>query len=241
MGALGTYAGSTARFEQSFRAIADSIEIPGRQDPKANVFRLVHDWLRGGKSGQWLLILDNVDDPDLLPEAGDVGQRGQGARVDGEPRQSMSAYLPRSQNGSILVTSRSKAVALKLVEEKDIVVVQPMAPAQALTLFEKKLGSLGQGDDTAEYPLPLIYFSVLHKFSPQIFPNSHISLNLKASGRSKECWMWSMCKIRDPLSSSMKGKRLFPELRVLLSQALQVRNIEEARDIFLTQCRKRTR
>ena len=147
---LWMHAGSTARLEQSFRDIADYIKIPGREDPKANVFRLVHEWLRDGKSGQWLLILDNVDNPDLLSEAGDVGQRGQGTGVDGERRQPISAYLPQSLNGSILVTSRSRAVALKLVEEKDIVVVQPMTPAQALTLFEKKLGSLGQGEDTAE-------------------------------------------------------------------------------------------
>ena len=36
------------------------------------------------------------------------------------------------------------------MEEKDIVVVQPMTLAQALSLVEKKLGLLGQGDDTAE-------------------------------------------------------------------------------------------
>ena len=147
---LWVHAGSMARLEQSFRDITDYVEIPGRQDPKANVFRLVHDWLRGGNSGQWLLILDNLDNPDLLSEAGDAGQRGQGTGVDGERRQPISAYLPQSQNGSILITSRSQAAAMKLVEEKDIVVVQAMTPAQALMLFEKKLGSLGQGDDTAE-------------------------------------------------------------------------------------------
>ena len=147
---LWVHAGSMARLEQGFRDVVDYVEIPGRQDPKANVFRLVHDWLRDGKSGQWLLILDNVDSPDLLSEAGDAGRQGQGTGVGGEHRQPISAYLPQSQNGSILVTSRSQAVALKLVEENDIMVVQPMTPAQALTLFEKKLGLLGQGDDTAE-------------------------------------------------------------------------------------------
>ena len=139
-----------ARVEQSFRDIADRIEILGRQDPKANVFRLVYDWLRDRKSGQWLLILDNIDNPDLLSEAGNAGQREQGSGVDGKRRQPMLAYLPQSQNGSILVTSRSKDVALKLVEEKDIVAVQPMAAAHALSLFERKLGPLDQSDDTAE-------------------------------------------------------------------------------------------
>ncbi|KAL2053416.1 hypothetical protein ABVK25_006410 [Lepraria finkii] len=140
---LWIHTGSKARLEQSFWDVADYVKIPGWQDPKANVFRFVHDWLRDGKSGRWLLILDNVESTDLLSEVGDAGQRGQGTGVDGEPWQPMSAYLPQSSNGSILVTSRSQAVALTLVEEKDIVAVQPMAPAHALLLFEKKLGPLG--------------------------------------------------------------------------------------------------
>ena len=154
---LWVHAGSMARLEQSFRDTADYAKIPGRQDPKANVFRLVHDWLRDGNNGQWLLILDNIDNPDLLSEVGDAGQQGQGTGKDDERRQPITAYLPQSQNGSILVTSRSKDVALKLVEEKDIVAVQPMAPVHALLLFEKKLGPLDQGDDTAELAAALEY------------------------------------------------------------------------------------
>ncbi|KAL9023934.1 MAG: hypothetical protein Q9196_006874, partial [Gyalolechia fulgens] len=98
----------------------------------------------------WLLILDNADDPHFLPEAGSAGWGRQGTSVDGEPRQPMSAYLPQSQHGSILVTSRSKAVVLNLVEEKDIIAVQPMAPPDALALFKTKLGSLGEDDNLPE-------------------------------------------------------------------------------------------
>ena len=71
---LWIYAGSIVRFEQSFRDLADYIKIPGRQDPKANVFRLVYDWSRDGNNGQWLLILDNIDNPHLFPKAGNAGQ-----------------------------------------------------------------------------------------------------------------------------------------------------------------------
>lgn len=144
------YTGNTARLKQSFRDIADYVKIPGRQDLKANIFRLVHDKLRDVRSGQWLFILDNVDHIDLLSEVGDASQREQGTGVDNECWQPMSAYLPQSQNGSILVTSRSQAVALKLVEKKDIVAVQPMIPSHALALFEKKLGPLDQSDNIAD-------------------------------------------------------------------------------------------
>ena len=40
--------------------------MPGRRDPKANIFKLVHDWLRDEKNGKWLLILDNIDDASFL-------------------------------------------------------------------------------------------------------------------------------------------------------------------------------
>ena len=96
-----------------------------------------------------MLILDNLDNSDLL--------RGQEIGVNSKRRQPITAYLPQSQNGTILITSRNKDVALKLIEEKDIVVVQPMAPVHALSLFEKKLRPLDQGDDTMELAAALEY------------------------------------------------------------------------------------
>ena len=69
----------------------------------------------------------------------------------------MKTYIPQSQHGSILVTSRSQAAASHLMEARDIVPVQPMAREQALLLFEKKLGTSGQGNDIAELAAALEY------------------------------------------------------------------------------------
>ena len=38
----------------------------GRKDPPANVFKLVHDWLRDEKHGEWLLVLDIADSAAIL-------------------------------------------------------------------------------------------------------------------------------------------------------------------------------
>ena len=151
------HASSTARFEQSYRNIADHVKILGRKDPKANILKLVHDWLRDGKNRPWLLVLDNVDDTHFLREAGSAEQEVQETAVDNAISHSMSAFIPQSQNGSILITSRSKEIALKLMEEKDIIVVKPMARSHAVTLFKKKLGSLGDGNDIAELAATLEY------------------------------------------------------------------------------------
>ena len=119
--------------------------------------KLVRDWLHDEKNGSWLLVLDNVDDTYLSPEAGGAGQVVQGTGVDSGNSLPMSAYLPQSQNGSILITSRNKGVAVKLVEEKNIIVVEPMEKTHALALFEKKLGSLGDGNNIAELAAALEY------------------------------------------------------------------------------------
>lgn len=46
-------------------------------------------------------------------------------------------------HGSILVITRSQDEALNLVEQRDIITVDPMSRVDTRTLFEKKLG----GDD----------------------------------------------------------------------------------------------
>jgi len=107
------HASNAARFEQSFRDFADTVKIFGRRDPKANIFKLVHDWLHDSKKGKWVLILDNVDDAGFLLDANIQGQPGDlGSRAS----QPLREYLPRkSQNGSVLITSRSKMATSKLV------------------------------------------------------------------------------------------------------------------------------
>lgn len=73
----------------------------------------------------------------------------------------MTAYFPQSQNESILITSQSKVVTLKLMKEKNIMTVQPMTSSHALTLFEKKSRSLDQSDDTAKLTTALKFMSLV--------------------------------------------------------------------------------
>ncbi|KAL9578554.1 MAG: hypothetical protein Q9203_007052, partial [Teloschistes exilis] len=124
---LWIHASSIARFEQSYRDFADHVRILGRKDPKANNLKLVHDWLRDRENGSWLLVLDNVDDVHLSQETGSADPGVQGTSVDNGIAQPMSAYLPHTQHGSILITCRNEGIARKLVEKRDIIVAEPMA------------------------------------------------------------------------------------------------------------------
>jgi hypothetical protein len=82
------------RFEQSYWEIADQVKIPGRNNPKANIFKLVHDWLRDEKKGKCLLILDNVDDAHFLLEAQSTSWEGEASGLDSRNSQPLLAYLP---------------------------------------------------------------------------------------------------------------------------------------------------
>jgi tetratricopeptide (TPR) repeat protein len=150
------HASNVARFEQSYRDIADRVKITGRRDPQANIFKLVHDWLCDCKQ-RWLLVLDNVDDARFL--------LGGQAKVDGQDPSSnapviqkpLREYLPHCKRGSILVTTRNTQAARSLVEQRDIVHVEPMDEAQALALFEKKLEAQRDSGHVAELAALLEY------------------------------------------------------------------------------------
>ena len=143
------HASNAARFEQSYREIADQIEIPGRSDPKANIFRLVYNWMRDERKGKWILILDNVDDAGFLLDT-QLTARGPPSGLDSRDSQPLREYLPRSRNGSTLMTTRTRGTALQLVEENDMIAVEPMDESRALALFEKKLRMQDNTKDMVE-------------------------------------------------------------------------------------------
>ena len=150
------HASNTARFEESFRDIADQVKIFGRRDAQANIFKLVHDWLCDCKQ-RWLLVLDNVDDARFLLGV-QSNINGQGQTTNAQViRKLLREYLPHCERGSVLVTTRNKEAALKLVNQRDIVLVEPMDEAQALALFQKKLGAQGDSGDVAELAAALEY------------------------------------------------------------------------------------
>ena len=144
------HAGTQARVEQGFRRIADAINLPGRQQPKADILELVHNWLSIERNGKWLIILDSSDDIDVF-----YGARG---AQDSQP---LASYLPQSQNGTVLITSRDKSVARRLTGDgRNIIEVGPMVQDEAVLLLEKRLGPLSDQRIAAElvqalYHVPL--------------------------------------------------------------------------------------
>jgi tetratricopeptide (TPR) repeat protein len=104
----------------------------------------VYDWLRNKRNGKWLLVLDNVDDPDYLFRTPDVSDRSGSNK--GALRNRI-AYLPPCEHGSTLITSRSRVDTARLTDECDIITINPMEESTALALLERKLGHSSATED----------------------------------------------------------------------------------------------
>ncbi|KAJ4171748.1 hypothetical protein NW754_000325 [Fusarium falciforme] len=81
-------------FENAYRDIGRLLGVTGIDDDNVDVKTLVKAALSREAAGQWLLIIDNADDAELL-----FGPT------------SLNESLPFSRNGSILFTTRTHEVA----------------------------------------------------------------------------------------------------------------------------------
>ncbi|KAF4627699.1 hypothetical protein G7Y89_g10454 [Cudoniella acicularis] len=127
------HASTTARFEEGYRRIAEKVKIDGWDKPDVDILQLVTNWLCNEVNGRWVMIVDNADDPNVFFISSANHGLAQVAR-------SLSDFLPQSRTGSIVITSRSRSVAYRLIgRDSDIIKVKPMDQDQALALLHKKL------------------------------------------------------------------------------------------------------
>lgn len=111
-------------FEKGMFDVGKKLSIPGIEDEKADAKELVKQWLSNQTDGKWLLILDNADDQALWGKRSDTKQQ----------EFSLVKYLPRTTNGSILVTTRSRRVATFLAG-KQVIDLSTLSPDEAAEMF----------------------------------------------------------------------------------------------------------
>src|SRR6202011_4227669 len=93
------YASTVYRVDQAYRDIARMLCLPGLNNPNADVFQLVSDWLGDNAHGPWLLVLDNADDMETF-----FSDKSNPSSIGFEQTALLVKYLPSSPNGSILIT-----------------------------------------------------------------------------------------------------------------------------------------
>ena len=137
---------NSSMFEQAYREIGRKLDVPGIDDSTADVKSLVKAALEEGSAGRWLLVVDNLDDPELVS-----GKKGVGGAIDHAP---LAEYLPFSHQGSILITTRNHAVAVALTQSvRGIIAVEEMNAADALQFLNTDLKEEQTGDTASSQDL----------------------------------------------------------------------------------------
>ncbi|KAK0716193.1 hypothetical protein B0H67DRAFT_645841 [Lasiosphaeris hirsuta] len=133
-------ASTVATFSQSYREIAEILQLEGRNEPKVDILRLVYDYLSDEKNGPWLIILDNADDRTLFEPAAPA-EEGGGDTEAGQPPQSPLSYLPQGRHGSILITSRDRRVAEDFAgSTSSIIAVDALDDFDSVQLLRQRSG-----------------------------------------------------------------------------------------------------
>ncbi|KFY17491.1 hypothetical protein V492_00633, partial [Pseudogymnoascus sp. VKM F-4246] len=134
------HASTKTRFEQAYQEMAERLELPGRDDPKANVLRLVYNWLSDEANGQWHMILDNVDDGSVFFGSNYVARGVSPHEQAAGSQPPLGEFLPQSRHGSILITSRNSTAADNLVGTfGNLVPVEPMKEKDSVDLLKTKI------------------------------------------------------------------------------------------------------
>lgn len=105
---------SVARFEETYRGIADRLELLGRSDPKIDTLKLARDWLCDEANGWWTMVVDHADDVEVFYLKRKRGRGGDSQDILAP----LAAFLPQSRNGSISEQGCGSAADGKLQEHQ---------------------------------------------------------------------------------------------------------------------------
>ena len=138
------------RFMQSYRAIAEALQIPEANHPEKDIMRLVQQKLSQYDRAKWLIIVDNVDRKSVLWDK------------DPDPNLSRNRLwdkLPRNENGMILFTTRSRGIAVDAAPH-DYYLLDKLRFSEAEQFLQKSLHhqpALFSTDAAAEFLESLTY------------------------------------------------------------------------------------
>ncbi|KAI9743760.1 MAG: hypothetical protein M1818_002493 [Claussenomyces sp. TS43310] len=164
------HASTTARFLSAYRKIAKKVNIIGYENANTGGPQLVREWFESKDSGRWVMVIDNVDDYELLygPD-----------RLDD--------YIPRSENGSIIMTTRDKRVGISFAGASRVLLIEALNTTQAQNLLTSRLiDEIDQGSCSAlaeeleGIPLAIIQ-AAAYMHSNSIDPAGYLELYRESS------------------------------------------------------------
>ncbi|KAJ9615127.1 hypothetical protein H2200_001201 [Cladophialophora chaetospira] len=172
-------------------------------DAKADVKVLLKEYLCSEKAGEWLLIVDNADDPDLWTTRKGPDETLVVALMD---------YIPSSSQGKTLITTRNHQVAVR-VAKNNVVKLSELNGSDALSLTKSLLvhSDIMDEDDCASSTL-LEHLAHL----PLAIVQAAAYINENNVSRIKDylrLWDSTEEAIVDLLSEDFEAENRYPELK----------------------------
>ncbi|PVH67508.1 FabD/lysophospholipase-like protein, partial [Cadophora sp. DSE1049] len=128
--------------QQAYLNICQQLHLPGWDNKNEDPKRLLQSYLSQASAGQWLLVFDNADDISMW-----TGRQG-----SDQISCRLIDYLPTSQDGRIVFTSRDRKTAYDLVQRGHRVEVPELSEDVAMDLLQKYVptNDLGKHEDDAK-------------------------------------------------------------------------------------------
>jgi tetratricopeptide (TPR) repeat protein len=128
------HASTPQKIDQAYHDIGRKLTIPGWNDPAVKSLKLVSEWLSNDEHGSWLLVLDNADNMETF-----FGAKLELSLAGSEQTGPIVNYIPRSSNGSIIITTRDKRVGERLANREKPIEILPMDRLEAESLLWSKV------------------------------------------------------------------------------------------------------
>jgi hypothetical protein len=107
-------AATRASFQESYKQIAVATGINCFGKYTVDTMVPVRRWLCAESNGQWTMVIDNAEDANIFFSYGKPQNRATTGLV--VPSQPLHEFLPKTRNGSILITTRDRGFTQRLVD-----------------------------------------------------------------------------------------------------------------------------
>lgn len=107
-------------------SIASECGLLPQGEAKTNAAGLLKTWLESRHEGPWLMVIDNVDDRDIFFK--------EHTRAGTPP----SRCIPQCANGTLLFTTRSRAIAIDVTISTQPIIIHQMGKGEGLELVKKR-------------------------------------------------------------------------------------------------------
>jgi tetratricopeptide (TPR) repeat protein len=135
------HAATLARFEETYKRIATECGIISQEEEaQVDATLLIQNWLESRHEGHWLMVVDNVDDAEVFFKE---------PMTNGK---TVAQCIPRTGNGSLLFTTRSRDIAVDLILPAKPIPVPTLTKSEGAELLRSRL----PGDHSEEHIVELL-------------------------------------------------------------------------------------